>query len=63
MAKRIRTTVAAREDNPLPRRRGQKRNSSTLLIVVVVLVVLALLWSRQHQAGRSVIPQRTVAPR
>jgi hypothetical protein len=56
MAKRIRTSVTIREDDPVPRRRrGKKSNVS--VIVIVVLVLLALVWSRQH-AGRSGLPQQ-----
>jgi len=39
MARRIRTTITVREDDPVPRRRSKKKSS---LVIVVVLVILAI---------------------
>lgn len=63
MAKRIRTTVTIRADNPSPLRRGKKKNSNAVVIVIAVVVILGLLWSRQLRTGRAGIPQRIAAPR
>ena len=50
MAKRVRTTVTVREDNPVPRRRRKKKTDATV-VVVIVLLILGLFWARMHRAG------------
>ena len=45
MAKRIRTTVTVREDNPVPRRRtSKKKRQSTAGVALAVIVLLILLF-------------------
>jgi hypothetical protein len=50
MARRVRTTVTVREDNPVPARRGSKKRKQTNIAVVILLVLLVLfLISRTNQ--------------
>jgi len=49
MAKRIRTTVTVREDNPVPRRRtSKKKQSSVVALVVIMLVILFFVMNRSN---------------
>jgi len=54
MARRVRTTVTVREDDPVPARRSNKKKQETNIVVVILLVLLVLfLISRTNQrAGR-----------
>jgi hypothetical protein len=60
MARRIRTTVTVREDDPVPRPLRRKKQSSALVIIILVLLGLFLL-SRTKQAG-GFRPQPVSAP-
>jgi hypothetical protein len=60
MAKRIRTTVTVREDDPVPRSRRKKKQSSVLVIIILVLIGLFVL-SRTRQGG-GFRPQPVSAP-
>ena len=42
MARRVRTTVTVREDNPVPVRRGSKKKKQNNIAVVILLVLLVL---------------------
>jgi hypothetical protein len=61
MARRVRTTITVREDDPVPRRRNKKKQSS--VAVVVILIVLALFVLARTNRSRGSQPQRVVAPR
>jgi len=54
MARRVRTTVTVREDDPVPARRSNKKKKQSSVVVVILLVLLVLfLISRTNQrAGR-----------
>jgi hypothetical protein len=47
MARRIRTTVTVREDDPVPRRRNKKK--SNLALILVVLGLLGLLLAKSQR--------------
>ncbi|HEY1528656.1 MAG TPA: hypothetical protein VGH51_20715 [Candidatus Angelobacter sp.] len=50
MARRVRTTVTVREDDPVPARRSSKKKKQTNVVVVILLVLLVLfLISRTSQ--------------
>jgi hypothetical protein len=61
--KRYRVNATIREVTNEPHRRRREKNSNTALIIIIVLVLLGLLWSRQRQVNRPVIPQTITAPR
>jgi hypothetical protein len=50
MARRIRTTVTIREDDPVPRRRSKKKSNAALIIVVLALIGLFLASRAQQPA-------------
>jgi hypothetical protein len=50
-------TVKIRDEHNGSRRRRNKKKSNAALILIIMLVLLALLWARQRQAGRVIIPQ------
>jgi len=54
MARRVRTTVTVREDDPVPRRR--RKNSNTVLIVVLLVLLGLFILNRTHQ-GNVLRPQ------
>jgi hypothetical protein len=53
MAKRVRTTVTVREDDPVPPRKRRVKKSANTALVFVVLAFLGLLFllNRTHQVG------------
>jgi hypothetical protein len=50
MARRIRTTVTIREDDPVPRRRSNKK-SNVVIVILLVLLGLFLLSRTQRPVG------------
>lgn len=48
MARRTRTTVTVREDDPVPRNRSVKRKTNTIWIVLVAVLLGLYLLSRNH---------------
>jgi hypothetical protein len=61
MARRVRTTITVREDDPVPRRRSKKKESS--ILVAVILIVLALFVLARTNRSHGPQPQRVAAPR
>jgi hypothetical protein len=61
MARRIRTTITTREDDPIPRRRIKKKQSSAVGIVILILLGLFVLARTNRPHGPQM--QRVVAPR
>lgn len=57
MARRVRTAITVREDDPVPRRRSKKKES------MVILIVLALFLMARTNRSHVPQPQREVAPR
>jgi hypothetical protein len=61
MARRVRTTITVREDDPVPRRRSKKKQSSAVVVVILILLAFFLLARTNRSHGPQ--PQRVVAPR
>lgn len=61
MARRVRTTITVREDDPVPCRRSKKKESSVTVVVILILLVLFLATRTNRPHGPQ--PQRVVAPR
>jgi uncharacterized integral membrane protein len=61
MARRVRTTVTVREDDPVPRRRNKKKESSVVVVVIFILLAIFVLARTNRSHGPQ--PQRVAAPR
>jgi hypothetical protein len=61
MARRVRTTITVREDDPVPRRCSKKKQSNIAIVVVLIVIALFLLAGTNSSHGPQ--PQRVIAPR
>ena len=61
MARRVRTTITTRVDDPVPNRRSKKKESKAAIIVILIFLGLFILSRSNSPHGPQ--PQRVVAPR